>query len=105
MSHVRPARVVESEQAKVEQETHLVNYAKPVEDCIQHLAKATSAVRAIHLGESKQSVLKGPFSRCMLLDPMSCDSKISICIISLPGIAGQTDFPHNSGALNVLMSV
>ena len=44
MSHVQPASIVESEQAKAGWETHLMNNAKPVEDHIQHLAKVISAM-------------------------------------------------------------
>ena len=78
---------------------YLVNYAKAVKHSIQHLPKASATVGAIHLHKPKQHVLEGPLTGRMLLNPVSCNSKVSICITCLPCITCDTDLPSDSGAL------
>ena len=56
-------------------------------------------VRAIHLGEPKQHVFESPLARCTFLDPMSCNSKVSVGVVGLPCVASKIDFACHHGAL------
>ena len=48
-------------------------------------------MRSIHLSESKQSLFLQPFTYLWLLNPVTCNSKITICFACLPSITGKAN--------------
>lgn len=82
-----------------DQNTHLMNYLKPVADLVKDLSEMTSVMSTVHLHETEQCMLQVPLSRGTFLNPVPCDSKIRVSIICLPSITCQADLPANSGAL------
>lgn len=56
-------------------------------------------VCCIHLGKTQKRVLFYPLARSLLLDPVTSDGEISVCILCLPSIASCAHFPSHYLAL------
>ena len=67
--------------------TYFVLNSYLFDDFEESVAKLSTIVCVVEPCEANQSVLEFPLGRCWLLDPVCCDSKIAVCIITcLPRI-------------------
>ena len=79
--------------------TDLVNHLKAIAHLVKGLSKLSSIMHCVHLSEPEQCMLLSPLTHCTFLYPVTCDSKVTISVLSLPCIACQTDLPAHSRAL------
>jgi hypothetical protein len=79
---------------------YLVRYADSFDNFKQGLTQPLTIVSIAKLRETKETTLELPLCLCRLLDPMTRNCKIAVCVSCLPRVACQIDFPSDCRTLD-----
>jgi hypothetical protein len=77
-----------------------VHYADSFDDFEQGLTQPLTVVSIAKLREAKETTLELPLCRRRLLDPMTSNCKIAVCVSCLPRVTCQIDFPSDRRTLD-----
>ena len=84
------------------QTIYLVCDTNPIKNFEQGTAEALPVVRIVDFRETEEGTFALPLCRCLLFNPMACNSEVTISITCLPCIACNIYCSANSLALYML---
>jgi hypothetical protein len=71
--------------------TYIFHNPYPIADFKHCLTQMLTIVCSVHLNKTDKSVFECPFAFFTLLDPMSRDSEVCVCVRCLPSVACEAD--------------
>jgi hypothetical protein len=81
--------------------TEFMRNANSVQYLVQCATESFSVMGIVEFRKPKQRASAVPRQGTVFLDPMTCNSKITICVAGLPRIAGDIDGPMNFVTLKI----